>query len=79
MLCVAFHPKIPVVVSGSEDATIRAWDYESGEHERTLKGHTGVVNAVDFDPAGPGCGLRAGGGAERVWGWRAGGGGRTEG
>lgn len=30
----------------------RIWDYESGEFERTLKGHTNAVQDVDFDKSG---------------------------
>ena len=38
-----------VFVSCSEDATIKIWDYESGEFERTLKGHTNAVNDIAFN------------------------------
>lgn len=30
----------------------KVWDYETGECERTLKGHTNVVQAVAFSPDG---------------------------
>ena len=36
--CVKFHPVFSVFVSGSEDSSIRIWDYETGEYEKTLKG-----------------------------------------
>ena len=39
-------------VSGSEDATIRIWDYETGEYETTLRGHTNSVQSVAFDQSG---------------------------
>lgn len=45
---VAFHPVFSVLASGSEDATIKIWDWELGELERTLKGHTKAVLDVDF-------------------------------
>ncbi|KAL5110107.1 hypothetical protein TcWFU_003457 [Taenia crassiceps] len=36
----------------NEDATIKVWDYEAGEFEATLKGHTDAVQDVGFDPSG---------------------------
>lgn len=45
---VAFHPVFSSLASASEDATIRIWDWELGEWERTLKGHTKPVLDVDF-------------------------------
>ena len=33
-------------ISVSNDRTLKLWDLETGEHIRTLEGHTGGVNAV---------------------------------
>lgn len=49
---VAFHPTWTVLASASEDSTVKIWDWESGEFERTVKGHTKSVSDVDFDPKG---------------------------
>jgi platelet-activating factor acetylhydrolase IB subunit alpha len=49
---VRFHPDMELVVSASEDATMRVWDFENGRIERTLKGHTGAVRDLAFDPKG---------------------------
>ncbi|KAK5113799.1 protein with putative role during mitosis [Meristemomyces frigidus] len=49
--CVAFHPVFSSLASGSEDCTIKIWDYELGELERTLKSHTKAV--LDLDYGGP--------------------------
>jgi platelet-activating factor acetylhydrolase IB subunit alpha len=49
---VAFHPQYSILASASEDATVKIWDWETGEHERTLKGHTKSVTDVDFDHKG---------------------------
>uniref|UniRef100_A0A7S0PTV4 Lissencephaly-1 homolog n=1 Tax=Asterionellopsis glacialis TaxID=33640 RepID=A0A7S0PTV4_9STRA len=49
---VAVHPVFTVVVSGSEDGTIKIWDHESGDYVRTLKGHTNTVNSLSFSPTG---------------------------
>jgi platelet-activating factor acetylhydrolase IB subunit alpha len=46
--CVAFHPVFSSLASGSEDYTIKIWDWELGELERTVKGHTKAVLDVDF-------------------------------
>ena len=40
------------MVSSSEDATIKVWDYETGDFERTLKGHTDAVQDLAFDHSG---------------------------
>lgn len=49
---VALHPVYTVVVSGSEDGTLKVWDHESGDYIRTLKGHTNTVQSVTFTPSG---------------------------
>ena len=49
---VAFHPRLNVLASASEDFTVKIWNWETGELERTLRGHTKAVCYVDFDSAG---------------------------
>eukprot|EP00041_Stephanoeca_diplocostata_P011088 m.179996 g.179996 ORF g.179996 m.179996 type:complete len:415 (-) comp18406_c0_seq1:218-1462(-) len=49
---VLFHPVFSVFVSASEDATMKIYDYESGDYERTLKGHTNTVQDMAFDSGG---------------------------
>ncbi|KAF9890780.1 protein with putative role during mitosis [Aspergillus nanangensis] len=46
--CVAFHPSFSSIASGSDDCTVKIWDWELGELERTLKGHTRPVLDADF-------------------------------
>jgi platelet-activating factor acetylhydrolase IB subunit alpha len=45
---LAFHPTFSILASCSEDATIKIWDWETGEFEQTVKGHTKSVHDVDF-------------------------------
>ena len=33
-----------------EDASIKIWDYETGECEQTLREHTGMINYINFHP-----------------------------
>jgi platelet-activating factor acetylhydrolase IB subunit alpha len=49
---VVFHPVYSVIASSSEDSTIKIWDFESGEFERSLKGHTDAVQDIRFDNSG---------------------------
>lgn len=47
------------MVSASEDAVIKIWDFETGEYERSLKGHTNSVQDIAFDAQGKLLGMHA--------------------
>lgn len=49
---VITHPIYSLIASGSEDTTIRIWDHETNQYERTLKGHTGPITGLAFDSRG---------------------------
>ncbi|CAG9767059.1 unnamed protein product [Ceutorhynchus assimilis] len=49
---VIFHPVFSLMVSASEDASMKVWDFETGEYERTLKGHTDPIQDISFDSTG---------------------------
>jgi WD40 repeat protein/DNA-binding Xre family transcriptional regulator len=61
-----------VMASGSDDQTIRIWNYQNGEHLRTLRGHSSWVQSVSFsgDRAWLASGSRDH--TVRVWDWRTG-------
>jgi platelet-activating factor acetylhydrolase IB subunit alpha len=37
---LCFHPMYTQLATASEDGTVKIWEFETGEFERTLKGHT---------------------------------------
>jgi len=49
---VVIHPFYNMAATASEDASIRLWDFDQGEHERTMKSHSGIVNYLAFSPNG---------------------------
>jgi WD40 repeat protein len=49
---VAFSPDGKLVVSGSEDKTVRLWGAATGAALQTLDGHSGPVTSVAFLPDG---------------------------
>jgi len=49
---VVFHPIFSLMISASEDATVKVWDFETGDFERTLKGHTDSVQDICLDREG---------------------------
>ena len=63
-------PPLPAVTC-SEDATVKIWDYETGDFERTLKGHTNAVQDAAYDGKGHWLGTRGGSRADthrsRTW------------
>jgi hypothetical protein len=50
--CLAFTPDGSLLVSGSEDRTLRLWRPAEGEEVATLRGHTGGVTALAVRPDG---------------------------
>jgi platelet-activating factor acetylhydrolase IB subunit alpha len=52
VVTLAIHPIYTMAASGSEDGTIKLWDYESGDYLRTLRGHTNIITGCDYSPSG---------------------------
>ncbi|KAJ1999114.1 Lissencephaly-1 [Coemansia thaxteri] len=49
---VRFHPLYTVLATASEDTTVKLWDAESADFDRTVKGHTKAVQDVVWDAKG---------------------------
>lgn len=48
MNAIAFHPNFSVLATGSDDASIRLWEVETGDHTKSLKGHLKGVTGLCF-------------------------------
>lgn len=59
--CVRFSPSGKHLATASADRTIIIWDARSGEHVRTLRGHTGGVSSVAWAPSTATCSDSTGG------------------
>jgi WD40 repeat protein len=49
---VSFNPDRTILATSGQDKTIRLWDVFTGNLEKTLTGHTGVVHSLSFSPDG---------------------------
>ncbi|KAJ5070383.1 lissencephaly-1 [Anaeramoeba ignava] len=52
IMAVKYHPVFSLVATVSEDATTKIWDIESGEMIESVKGHTNIVQDIDWNEDG---------------------------
>ena len=67
MCAVAFRPDGKVLAAGHGDGTISLWDLVEGKKQRTLRGHTALVECLKFTPDGQTLVSSADDGTLRVW------------
>merc|ERR1719191_87880 len=64
---VAFHPKIPVVATCSDDHTWKMWSMPGGELVLSGEGHTDWVSGIDFHPRGSLVATTSGDATVKIW------------
>ena len=49
--CLCVHPTLPLVLSGSDDMTIRLWNFDNNwRMQQTFEGHSHYVMSIAFNP-----------------------------
>ncbi len=64
---LAFHPFEPLIVSGSEDGTLRVYTESGNLAFAPLHGHTKAIRSISFDPVGLNAVSAAEDGSVRTW------------
>eukprot|EP00929_Paragymnodinium_shiwhaense_P120045 TRINITY_DN91953_c0_g1_i1.p1 TRINITY_DN91953_c0_g1~~TRINITY_DN91953_c0_g1_i1.p1 ORF type:complete len:672 (-),score=210.70 TRINITY_DN91953_c0_g1_i1:91-1998(-) len=64
---VAFHPKIPVVATASDDHTWKMWSMPDGQLVLSGEGHRDWVSGIAFHPRGSLVGTTSGDFTVKVW------------
>ena len=64
---VSFSPDGKLLVTGSNDNSLRLWDVASGKALKTFEGHQGRVNSVAFSPDGKQLASGSGDNSLRLW------------
>ena len=52
VVALTFHPKLPLLCTGSTDQTIKLWDYRTATLQRTFVGIEGFPRSLAFSPDG---------------------------
>ncbi|BAY30193.1 WD repeat protein [Nostoc carneum NIES-2107] len=69
---LALTPDGKYVISGSDDNTVKVWNWQIGEELRTLNGHSNSVNAIALTPDGKYVISGSDDNTLKVWNWQTG-------
>merc|ERR1719217_689142 len=64
---VAFHPKLPVIGTASDDHTWKLWSSPSGELVMSGEGHKDWVSNIAFHPKGSMVATTSGDATVKIW------------
>jgi hypothetical protein len=64
---VAFHPKIPVIATASDDHTWKMWSMPDGQLVLSGEGHTDWVSGIAFHPRGSVVATTSGDAKIKIW------------
>lgn len=67
---VAIAPTAPLFASGSDDKTIRLWDWDSHRLIAVLTGHSGSIRSIAFSPVAPLLASASDDKTIRLWNWQ---------
>lgn len=65
--CVAFHPKIPVLGTASDDHTWKMWSIPDGQLVLSGEGHKDWVSGIAFHPRGSLVATTSGDATTKIW------------
>lgn len=64
---LAWHPKLPILATGSTDLSIRLWNVDTGRRLEEFRGPLGWPNVLSFSPGGKRLACSAQDGFTRIW------------
>ena len=64
---LAWHPKMPILATGSADLNIRLWNVDTGERIRNIRGPLAAPHTLVFAPGGQRLGCASLDAVTRIW------------
>ncbi|CAK73366.1 unnamed protein product (macronuclear) [Paramecium tetraurelia] len=68
---VQFHQSLCLFISGSDDFTVRVWNYKTKKCQFVLRGHLDFVRCVNFHPELPWCVSGSDDQTSRIWNYQS--------